>query len=385
MSDLMSNIPVAPGLGGGRFDLTPYLLSASEHYDEPHWLLEYNGVPFSPLGGIQAITGHKKNGKTFLVVQLIAAILGGDGERMSAKLPGLRCVADTMDYLGKEATVLYIDTEMERLNSAKVLRRVHWLCGWDLEQDNERFKVLWLREMKSNKERKALVMDAIEQMKPTAVFIDGIRDIIMDFNDNAESSELISELMSKASELNCCIWNCLHYNPKVGGDADGKMRGHLGTELGNKVSDTFSSTKKKGMDGVVKFTVSQVDARGKDVPDWTFDVVDDAGGLGIPRMCGGVVEALPVQRSKDEKRLMETREALETILSGGIAKKWDEIKDGICSYFEIGYKAANRRISEAKNAGIIKHINDDNKWYLSATADSDETEINTTTEDDAPF
>jgi hypothetical protein len=63
------------------------------------------------------------------------------------------------------------------------------------------------------------------------------------------------------------------------------MRGHLGTELGNKVSDTFVSTKKKDAGtGKVTFSVRQQDARGKDVDDWKFEIVDDAGNLGIPRI-----------------------------------------------------------------------------------------------------
>ena len=42
--------------------------------------------------------------------------------------------------------------------------------------------------------------------------------------------------------------------------------------------------KKKDTDGNVTFTVKQLDARGKDVPDWSFRITDDAGALGIPRI-----------------------------------------------------------------------------------------------------
>ena len=44
-------------------ELEPYLLRADRNYPEPFYLLEYNGVPFSPLGGLQAVSGQKKNGK----------------------------------------------------------------------------------------------------------------------------------------------------------------------------------------------------------------------------------------------------------------------------------------------------------------------------------
>ena len=44
-------------------EIAPYLLDATENYPEPIYMLEYNGVPFSPIGGLQAISGQKKNGR----------------------------------------------------------------------------------------------------------------------------------------------------------------------------------------------------------------------------------------------------------------------------------------------------------------------------------
>lgn len=269
-------------------ELRQYWLDPEQEYPEPHYLYEYNGVAFSPLGGIQAISGQKKNGKTFVLAQLMAAALGTGTERVTQYLGGLRTNADTVEWLGHEPKVLYCDTEMEQLNTAKVLRRVHWLCGWDMKQRSDRFFVLWLREVPkteqrtANKERWRLIKNAIEQTKPDIVFVDGLRDLVNDFNDNSESSAIVGEMMSLASQKNICIWNVLHYNPRPSNDDESKMRGHLGTELGNKVSDTFVSIKKKDNEGNVTFTVKQQDARGKDVDDWQFEITDDAGGLGIP-------------------------------------------------------------------------------------------------------
>lgn len=271
-------------------ELRKYWLDPAVDYPEPHFMFEYNGVGFSPLGGIQAISGQKKNGKTFVLAQLMAVALGKGG-RLDEYLPGLRTREDTIEWLGHEPKVLYCDTEMEQLNTAKVLRRVHWLLEWDLKERSERFFVLWLREVPktekatANKERWRLIKNAIELVKPDIVFVDGLRDLVNDFNDNSESSAIVGEMMSLASQKQLCIWNVLHYNPKPSNDDESKMRGHLGTELGNKVSDTFVSTKKKDAGtGKVTFSVRQQDARGKDVDDWKFEIVDDAGNLGIPRI-----------------------------------------------------------------------------------------------------
>jgi hypothetical protein len=276
-------------------EIRQYLLDAREDYPEPYYMLEYNGVPFSPLGGIQALSGQKKNGKTFVICQLIATCLAPDAPRVHENLPGLTVPQRTLDRLGHLPRVLWVDTEMEKLNSAKVLRRVHWLIGQDMKVPHDRFHVLWMRTVEADdqepafKKRFRLIKTAIDVLKPDIVFLDGVRDVIGDFNDNAQSSQLVQELMAIAEKLGICIWNVLHMNPRPGNDDESKMRGHLGTELGNKVTDTLVSIKKKQGASVV-FTVKQLDARGKDMEDWQFEVTDQAGSLGIPRIVAGAAQ-----------------------------------------------------------------------------------------------
>ena len=291
MSNEQNNIPQPKNSKQIRSEeLRPYWLDPREDYPEPYYMLEYNGVPFSTIGGIQAISGQKKNGKSFVLTQLMAAILGNGNERTQQYLPGLTVPERTIEYLGHEPRVLYVDTEMEKLNSAKVLRRVHWLCNWDMKQPNDRFQVLWLKNMprddaeKAHEKRYRLIRNAIEEVSPDIVFIDGIRDLLSSINDENNGVQILSELSTLAEERHMCIWNALHQNPR--GDAnseEGKMRGWIGTELGNKVSDTFISIKSKTQNGV-SFTVKQQDARGKDIDDWKFEVTDDAGNLGVPRI-----------------------------------------------------------------------------------------------------
>lgn len=289
MSEQKNKIPL-PGQQDAQEQrlaaIRPYLLDPREDYPEPYYMLEYNGVPFSTLGGIQAISGQKKNGKSFVLTQLMAACLGGNDQY----LPGLRVPERTIEYLGHQPKVLYIDTEMEKLNSAKVLRRVHWLCGWDMKIPNDRFNVLWLKTMPKDeklpayKKRFELIKIGIEALEPDIVFIDGLRDLMQSINDEESATTILDYLSSTAEERKMCIWNALHQNPKANSDGeDAKMRGWTGTELGNKVSDTLVSIKNKTASGVT-FTVKQVDARGKDLDDWKFEITDDAGSLGVPKI-----------------------------------------------------------------------------------------------------
>ena len=281
--ELCNTLPPPLDTGDIMDEARAYMLDLSVDYPEPYYLLEYNGVPFSPLGGIQAISGQKKNGKSFVLTQLMAAVLGQDSGRVKEYLDGLRVPQRTIDHLGHLPKVLYIDTEMEELNSAKVMRSVHWLCDWDINQRNERFSVLALGEEPDHAKRLRVIREGIECIKPDIVFINGIRNIIGDYNDNEESAALVQKLMALAQKRDICIWCALHLNPRPKNDDESKMRGHLGTELGNKVTDTLICIKTKSQSGVT-FTVKQQDARGKDMEDWRFEIVDDAGQLGIPKI-----------------------------------------------------------------------------------------------------
>ena len=274
-----------------RWDtLRPYLLDPRENYPEPYTMLEFNGVGFGKIGGFGAISGQRKNGKTFLIAQLMAAILSEGNERTKQYLPGLEVPQRTIDFLGHQPRVLYVDTEMEKLSSAKVLRRVHWLCNWDMTLPNDRFSVLWLKNMphddavKVHRQRYDLIRMAIDTIQPDAIFIDGLRDLLASINDEESITNILNDFGSLAEDRNINIWMALHQNPSKKEDADDlKMRGWAGTEYGNKVSDTLVSIKSKTQNGVT-FTVKQQDARDKDMDDWKFEVTDDAGLLGVPRI-----------------------------------------------------------------------------------------------------
>ena len=288
--------------------LRPYLLDPREDYPEPYSILEFNGVPFSKVGGLAAISGQKKNGKSFVLTQLMAAILGNGSERVQTYLPGLTVPERTIEYIGHLPNVLYIDTEMEKLNTAKVLRRVHWLCGWEMRTPNERFNVLRLTNMPKDSDKQAYVQRfdmirlAIDLIRPDVMFVDGLRDLLASINDEESITKTLDYFSGVAEESKMSIWMALHQNPNRKNDEDGlKMRGWAGTELGNKVSDTLVSIKTKTANGVT-FTVKQQDARDKDIDDWKFEVTDDAGKLGIPKITsnGGGSKSKPIEYDSEE-------------------------------------------------------------------------------------
>ena len=328
-------------------DISENELSLADDYPETKMILTYKGIGFGAIGGIQFITGHQKNGKTFLMAQLMAAILSNGGERTKEYIPELEFNEELRNEF-PNPTVLYIDTEQEKENTAKVARRVHWLCGWPLNEPNDRFHVVWLRAEDSNEGRWAKVRAAINKYKPLAVFVDGIRDVLGDFNDLKESASLIDQCMSMSTYLHCTFWSVLHENP--GSD---KMRGHLGTEAANKASDVIRVTKKKTGSGVT-FEVEQVAARGRDIESWQFVVTDDAGRLGVPKITnsGMVLQAEPsgnVSNVDWEELVMQCN----TILGDAKSLSKNKLEKGLKAACKFGTTKIRNFINKAIEVGVL--------------------------------
>ena len=241
-------------------------LDPKEKYIRPRYTLSYNGVPFAPLGGIHGLTGQPGHGKTFTFTQLIVAILRGEfyGLRyeLSRDIP--------------QPKVLYIDTEMEKGNTQLVMLRVYEMMGWEKGSEQEQFKILWLREEVKAVERWKLTLKAINELKPTVVFLDGLIDVVGDFNDNKECQAIIYKCMATASHYGLSMWCLLHENP-----GSTKMVGHAGSFLERKATDVLK-TKKDKESGVVQFEVSQSKARARDLDAWTFTIEDDTNHYGHP-------------------------------------------------------------------------------------------------------
>ena len=328
-------------------DLTDNILSLAEYYPDTKMILTFKGVGFGAIGGIQFITGHQKNGKTFLMAQLMAAILNGSCERAKQFIAGLQFNEELRGEY-PNPSVLYVDTEQEKENTAKVAKRVHWLCGWPLDVPNDRFNVVWLRAEDSNDGRWTKVKAAIDKYQPLAVFVDGIRDVLGDFNDLKESASLIDQCMTITTYKHCTFWSVLHENP--GSD---KMRGHLGTEAANKASDVIRVTKKKQADKVT-FDVEQVAARGRDIEAWQFVVTDDAGRLGVPKIINsGIVlqsESYDSIPAMDWERLVSQ---CEIELGDAKSISRNKLEKALKNACKFGTNKVRNFISKAIDLGVL--------------------------------
>lgn len=299
--------------------LKGYIIDITREYAPVEFLLnDADGKGLITRGDIIGVKGKAKQGKTYACACMEAAILKGR-------------------YMGFTATkhdfvALHIDTEQNARNVMEKAKIVYILCEWDPKKNNKRFIPITLREC-TVKERISKTKSAIEKYKPDLVFIDGIRDLCQDFNDISESTNLINSLMKLSSSNDCAIICVLHENK-----ADGNMRGHLGTELLNKCSETYQVAKK---DAVI--TVEQTECRNAPIGKWSF-CIDDSG---IPQ---------PMQIANTHKA-DEKQEKMVSFFTSIFSRKnryaYKDITQECREMLACGDRAAKSYIADAISRGII--------------------------------
>ena len=273
-------LPHAPEFLKGEkwfeIEINEDFLNFEEPYRPPRYTLSRLGVPFANVGELHIITGKPGNGKTGLMSQLMAAILSGkfgNTEYVLSERP--------------KPVVLYIDTEQGKDDTIAVKNRVCSLAGLDYTKPQEQFIILRLRDTEVAKDRWRKILKAIYMVKPTDIFLDGLLDIVKDYNDQVECQPVIRECMMTATHYDASLWSVLHENPMVD-----KLVGTLGSIAQRKVAEIFTVKKIKQADlkqsdrrldrPQIYFTVKQVKARGRDVADWDFEYVTNTGGWGQP-------------------------------------------------------------------------------------------------------
>ena len=267
-------------------DISGDFLDFNKPYRPPRYTMEREGVPFADVGEIHIISGKPGNGKTGLMAQLIAATLGGSFGNTIARRVGHK-VNGPDDFQELPTRILYVDTEQGEDDTIGFKNRVISMSGVSKEDAKDHLKILRLRDTELAKDRWRKILKAIWQVQPTDIFLDGMLDIVEDYNDQKECQPIIRKCMMLATHYDASLWAVLHENPMVD-----KLVGTLGSITQRKVSEIFTTIKVKQADlkendrradlPDIYFRVKQNKARGKDVADWLFYYVTNAGGWGQP-------------------------------------------------------------------------------------------------------
>ena len=347
-------------------DISGDFLDFDEPYRPPRYTMERDGVPFADVGELHIISGKPGNGKTGLMSQLEAATLGRQFCNTLAREVG-HVVRDekgnivTGDdkrplFQVRPTKILHIDTEQGKDDTIAFKNRVISMSGVDKQQAKQHFFILRLRDTETAKERWQKILKAIWEVQPTDIFLDGMLDIVEDYNDQKECQPIIRKCMMLATYYDTSLWAVLHENPMVD-----KLVGTLGSITQRKVSEIFTVIKVKQADlkendrrsdlPDIYFKVKQNKARGRDVADWLFQYVTNEGGWGEPKEIDE--NGMKVMNSKEIAFIKESDERFSklTWTSAGLSRT--EVDSGLTKQGVTSNRRKADLINKAMEVGII--------------------------------
>ena len=371
------------------------LLDFDKPYRPPRYTMERHGIPFADVGELHIISGKPGNGKTGLMSQLEAAILGKQfGNTIAREV--IHKIKDDEGNITEEmipTRILHIDTEQGEDDTIAFKNRVCSMSGMKSSEAKEHFFILRLRDTEEAKDRWRKILKAIYLLKPTDIFLDGMLDIVNDYNDQKECQPIIRKCMILATHYDASLWAVLHENPMVD-----KLVGTLGSITQRKVSEIFTVIKIKQLEMKeserrsdmpdIYFRVKQNKARGKDVADWYFEYVTNAGGWGQPVEIEGNGERL---NDPNEARLKQEREEADKYFGQYQWTSSGARYTDLERFLRTMGITSNRKIQDlfntAMEAGII-YKTDNRKYHyrgMNKEIPNDEPENMFTTETEVPF
>lgn len=326
------------------------LLNLDDELETPEYTINLNGARMGPVTGVQTIAGQSGHGKTQLMTLLISAYLG-------AQIDGILKIWEK-----PEPNVLYVDTEMEKGNTQLVVARIARICGTEAPSLKARLNVMRLRDEENHANIWRKILKGVWQLKPDVLFLDGMIDIIGDFNDNKEANLIIRKVMKLADFYLMPIWAVMHQNPGTT-----KMAGHQGSFLERKSTAVISPIKvcDDEQNGIYHFEIKNGKQRGEDIRPLAFHMERFI----LPN---GDTNAYPVigksnnEPAPDEEEEVNIPEWLREIMpKDGMTTR--DLREHVKKKFKIGGTKADKMMWDLEDQGFVKR--DENKrYYLGANA-----------------
>ena len=339
---------------GTATDLSPALLTLEKHritcdrkLEPMDFLFQLFGRPCFPRKELVGITGKAKSGKTFLVSMLMTCCV-------------VRDVLSFHRQGDQPLRLLWYDTEQSDESTQDILRnRIMPMTGMackqaDVEKQIDVFNVRGVPW----KDRRSLLVEAVEHYAPDLVIVDGIRDLVDDINDGVLAQEVMEELLHLADKSGCCIVCILHQNK---GSEDHNLRGWIGTELMHKAFETYACEKLLP-DRI--FEVKQTLTRKYDITDSLYFRINQDG---LPVACQGaqaagnsVTDNYPqlnksyIVRDKNDQWHVNVELLFGDAIGCSPQMSGQNLKDTVMSIGNIkSWKFYNQLLDEALASGFI--------------------------------
>ena len=179
------------------------LLDQSENYPPPVpviWLIQNeNNCRLLTLKSFSLLQGKQKSKKTTFLSMMIAAYIS----------PNVSNQAIRFQCEGEQGKVLYIDTEQGQSQGSVTMKRILKMAKLE---DSENLIYYDFREL-APELRKKLLLGAINRHEGIKiVVIDGLVDLMTDFQDAREAHALISSILKICSKYDVHVIGVLHQN-----------------------------------------------------------------------------------------------------------------------------------------------------------------------------
>lgn len=206
-----------------------FFISLTDSFMPPDTIIIKGESEVLTACSIAQITGQTKTGKTKVLMDIVASCFGKPSS-----------VGLTVNKCPDDKAVLYVNTEMHTYDFWDYLKKVHSLTNRKEQIPNLHFLNAINQSQKTIVEK---IIGFCKEKKPYLIVIDGIVDLIEDFNDPQKSKDGVNTLMSLSTLYSCGIIVALHQNPSVTQNQFSKSRGHLGSHLEQKAVSTLVTTK----------------------------------------------------------------------------------------------------------------------------------------------
>lgn len=213
---------------------------------------------FGTYGNFSCIVGASKSKKTFFKSLLVSSYIGGEAHKVSGDIKGHR---------GGGEFVIDVDTEQGEWHAQNTFKRIPTIVGGNPDF----YKPFALRKY-SHLERIQFIEYLIyesEYKDNTGLFvIDGLADLVADFNDLKESNAVIQKVMKWTQDKGFHLITIIHQNSTTN-----KATGHLGSSILKKAETVCNLV---NMEGTVE--VSFPYTRGFPIEKINFEITQN----GIP-------------------------------------------------------------------------------------------------------
>lgn len=245
-------------------------------------------IPFGTYGNFSCLVGPSKSKKSFLKSLIVASYIGGDTSQYASSIKPHR---------DRDCYVIDIDTEQSMYDAQKVFKRTMKLVG---RENYEYYKPFALRPYEPKQRIEFIEWLIYEsELKDNIGFIsiDGLADLVDDFNDLKESQKVIQKVMKWTDDKQFHLTTILHSNYGTA-----KAVGHIGSSVLKK-AETICYITNNGE----YVTASFPQTRGYPIEDFSYAVND----MDLPYLVRDQLNKEDVKRIHSQSSIPETNVTIE--------------------------------------------------------------------------